>query len=95
MAFIQTVLPLNLLNRSGEVRSEGFGAHKNLETWILTVLLHQVLLRLMSKLWRLACSRLEREVEFMEPNNHRVSLWDAVIGNKQSLPTRPAANGVI
>lgn len=56
MASTQTVLPLNLLKRSGEVRSEGFRADKNLETLILTVLFHQLFLRLTSKLWRLAFS---------------------------------------
>lgn len=75
-----TVLPLNLLKRSGQVRSEGFRAEKNLETLILTVSFHQVFLRLTSKLWRLAFSSLEREIEFMESNNHRVLLWDFVIG---------------
>lgn len=75
-----TVLPLNLLKRSREVRSEGFRAEKNLETLMLTVSFHQVFLRLTSKLWRLAFSSLEREIEFMVSNNHRVLLWDFVIG---------------
>ena len=78
-----------------EMGLEGLVTDKNLEILILTILSHQIFLRFRIELWPLAFSNLERGTVYGKKNNHRVSLWDSAIGNKQSLPTRSVVKGVV
>lgn len=66
-----------------------------MEILILTVLFCQILPRVRIELWHSAFSSLKREAEFIESNNHRVSLWGFGLGTKHSFSTRPAVNGVV
>lgn len=51
----------------------GVRAGKNLEILILIISFHLIFPKVRMESWHLALSNLEREMEYVEPNHHRVS----------------------
>ena len=64
---------MNLLKMGRVLRLEGLRAGKILEILMLIVSFHLIFPKERMGLWHLAFSKLEKETENMEPNNHRVS----------------------